>query len=304
MIGVGLLVGLAAFALFAPRSARAEGETSAFVPGRDGVFDIEYLRVQVVTALNTRVNGTVNKKFPDGILSIISIVPPTSIPRGRIYGRIEILDRAGEVVLTPWSGYVHSGGAPSSFPGIRVYQGQEARFVAAHGSEGAATRLTAVLGVTPVPVAGWPSGVFFYEPSGSGRGEQRAIALAAPAAGADYAIQTVPTACAWVQTGFSADLTTDATVASRVPEIHLDNGTSGEDLAISVAVAAATASVTRDYKSGVGVIGPGLVGDRVAIASMPTQIPAGFRVRIFTDNIQAGDQWPAGRLGVEEWAVI
>lgn len=127
----------------------------------------------------------------------------------------------------------------------------------------------------------------------------RSITGSDPAAGAEIS-ETVPTGARWRLLSFQATLTTDGTAANRQPTIRLDDGTSeffrsgvNRNHVASTAIAYAWA------------IGLGAFGDSAnAVVGMLPSHPmllAGFRIRTNAAAIQAGDNWGAPQLLVEEW---
>lgn len=112
--------------------------------------------------------------------------------------------------------------------------------------------------------------------------------------------ETVPTNARWRLLEFRASLLTDATVANRVVVILLDNGTT-----VFHAVDGNynhTASLNADYQLfDYGALGVQQNG-RVYLP-MPSSVIllGGSRIRTSTANLQAGDNWGAPQLLVEEW---
>ena len=134
-------------------------------------------------------------------------------------------------------------------------------------------------------------------------GADRRIALADPAAGAEWANQTVPTNARWLVRGIiSTDgLVTDATAGNRVLTIRYDDGTAiiagGKSDPIPP-------SSTSPLFGGIGVptsptpLAAGMAG---GISLPEAYIPEGGAVSFITDNLAAADNWGAGSMGVEEF---
>lgn len=135
--------------------------------------------------------------------------------------------------------------------------------------------------------------------SADGPGFIRSIAVADPAAGAEWS-QTVPTNARWRVLGVDAALVTDATVANREAVLTIDDGAS-----IVAEIAAGTAqaaSLTRRYSFARGVQRGGPAASTIINAPIPDAIlMGGYRIRSVTTNLQAGDNWGAPQLWVEQW---
>lgn len=119
-----------------------------------------------------------------------------------------------------------------------------------------------------------------------------------PAAGAE-AILTVPTNLIWRIISFEVILTTDATVATRVPHMILDDGAvTFLDIKTNADV---TASETESFQWCSGI--PDDISSNPALHGMPVDLilPAGFRVKTDTSSLQAGDNYAKPHLMVEEW---
>lgn len=143
----------------------------------------------------------------------------------------------------------------------------------------------------------WPGGLL--ADSIDGRGTLRSIAVADPAAGAEWS-ETVPTNARWVLYSVRATLTTDATVANRVPTVVIDDG--ANELARVASTAVQAASLVRPYSFGAFGVGIDQGASGVTVpAPFPLPLQGGWRVRSLTGAIVAGDDWSVPRLLVEEW---
>jgi small ligand-binding sensory domain FIST len=129
-------------------------------------------------------------------------------------------------------------------------------------------------------------------------GTIRSITGTDPAAGAEVS-ETVPTGARWRLHALRVALTTDATVANRETSLTLDDGTT--IYAQMPAGEAQTASAAFTYTWAVGLIrgAPNQGGSRL-IPIPPLWLLAGHRIRTLTTNIQAGDNYGAPQLLVEE----
>lgn len=143
----------------------------------------------------------------------------------------------------------------------------------------------------------WPGSPL--ELSTEGPGNLRSIAGTDQAANVDIS-ETVPTNARWRIVSIDATLVADATVANRQVAMIIDDGTT--QLMRTLASVAQTASQTVVYcfaEFGVFTAVAGLI--------IPVPLPTGlillqgWRITTFTVLRQAGDNWGAPRLAVEEW---
>jgi hypothetical protein len=132
-----------------------------------------------------------------------------------------------------------------------------------------------------------------------GPGLIRSVAGADPAAGAEFSV-TVPAGARWRLITLVATLLTDATVASRVPSLLLDDGaTMFYRLKVETAQ---TASQNIMYNFGAG-LSRTTTANWSSLNPVPTNaaLMAGYRMLSLTDFLAAGDNWGAPQLLVEEW---
>lgn len=143
---------------------------------------------------------------------------------------------------------------------------------------------------------GWPGSLLLT--SLDVAGVLRSIAGTNPAAAAEIT-ETVPTGARWRVRSASFTLVTDANVANREVTIVLDDGTT--ILFTSPSGFTHAASLTRRYSA--AMIGaqtaPAQATDR-QIVLPDLWLPGGSRLRTVTTNIQAGDDYSAPQLLVEE----
>lgn len=132
-----------------------------------------------------------------------------------------------------------------------------------------------------------------------GPGFIRSIAGTNPAANVEWS-ETVPAGARWQIVALSNVLVTDATVANRFPQLIIDDGAA--NVYQSDPAAAHAASITRIYNAGQGTARLDSVSNSPHWP-LPNDTPmaAGFRIRSFVTNIQAGDNWGAPQLLVREW---
>lgn len=151
--------------------------------------------------------------------------------------------------------------------------------------------------ITETSSVAFPNGNI--EDSLSGKGVIRSITGTDPALGTEIS-ETVPTNAFWRLISARFSFTTDATVISRSPLLVLDDGTtsfwkSSEGSTIP-------ASTNRNYfyaNTGAEDTTTSLVNILLMPSYMPLQ--AGFRITTQTNNLQAGDNFAAPQLWVEEW---
>lgn len=132
-----------------------------------------------------------------------------------------------------------------------------------------------------------------------GRGALRAFIGSAPAAGAEIS-ETVPVGRNWILRSFVTTLVTSATVASREPSVTVDDG-GANILARSVDSSGIAASRTVILNWA-----PGLVQERGSVVHdmafpMEMRMLPTWRIRTNTLAIQAGDQYAAPAILVEEF---
>jgi hypothetical protein len=167
------------------------------------------------------------------------------------------------------------------------------------GQTGAVQPLGTVLKGYATDTSGlaWPGGV--NDDPTEGRGCIRRVEGSNPAAGAEF-LETVPTNARWRLLGVKVDLVTDATAANRELVLTLDDG--ANVLAEIPAGVNHTASQNRTYSFFIGAQrGAGATALVVNNALPDAMLMGGYRIQSETRNLQAGDDYGAPRLWVEEW---
>jgi hypothetical protein len=179
---------------------------------------------------------------------------------GAVYVQLELARGAGSGDVT--EGHLLIGGYPGSFAALGYPQTQ------------------------PVP----PNASF---------GFTRSVTISNPAAGANWSI-TVPAGAAWVLLSARATLATSVTVASRVPDLRVQDG-SGNTLLDAQAGVAQTASLTDAWNWAPGNV-TATVLSAVNLVALPTafRLNAGWVIQQVTTGLQAADQWSAIALSVTE----
>lgn len=127
----------------------------------------------------------------------------------------------------------------------------------------------------------------------------RSIAGTDPAAGVEIS-ETVPTGARWRLHGLVVPLVTNATAANRLVQVVVDDGTTIFNRFPAVAVQAA--SLTVQYSAAaLGAASVAAGADNIILLPTPLDLLQGWRVRTVTTNLQAGDNFGAPQLRVEEW---
>ena len=120
-----------------------------------------------------------------------------------------------------------------------------------------------------------------------------------PDAGAEIS-EVVPARRRWRILAVRFTFVTDATVADRLVHLHIDDGVNTfADICVTTAH---QASVTKTYNFsnfGSTQLNP---ANCLYIPLPPLPLSPGFRIRTATDLIEAGDNFGAPQLLVEEWA--
>lgn len=130
-------------------------------------------------------------------------------------------------------------------------------------------------------------------------GALRSLTGTNPAANVEI-VETVPTGARWRLLSFRATLVTDANAAAREVAITFDDGTTV--YAEAAAGVNQAASLTRQYTATRGgVRGAAATGTGILIAIPDLRLAAGHRIATVTINRQAGDDFGAPQLLVEEW---
>ena len=141
----------------------------------------------------------------------------------------------------------------------------------------------------------WPGGII--RSSLEGPGILRSVTGTDPAAGAEIS-ETVPTNARWKIWSIAATLVSSAAVASRAPMLDFDDGTTRHGRWGPSTVQTASQTVVWS-----GPI-PSLSSTSVLYnqwLGIYVELFGGWRIRTVTENLQAGDNWAAPQMLVEEW---
>lgn len=142
----------------------------------------------------------------------------------------------------------------------------------------------------------WPDGD--SESSLQGRGAIRAITGSDPAAGAEVS-ETVPSGTRWHLTSFGVTLAADGTAANRRPRLKVTDGSSTLFRIPSQADITASETIRIDWiDAGAETSDP---SHQVALLPVALHLEAGWTIETDTENLQAGDDYGAPVIGVEEW---
>lgn len=148
-----------------------------------------------------------------------------------------------------------------------------------------------------VPLS-WPGGILSTNLDCAGN--IRVITGTLPAAGVQIS-ETVPANARWNLLSITFSFTASATVATRLIQLILDDGTNVYGTFLSPASVTAGLSLITTFAVGVTTT-TNATSQMIAIVS-PAILSAGFRIRTNVLNMQAGDQLTAPVYQVEEWIV-
>lgn len=144
---------------------------------------------------------------------------------------------------------------------------------------------------------GWPGSPSQRETDGAGT--LRSVLGTLPGAGADIS-EVVPSNRRWTLLAFTAVLTTSATVANRIVDGVLDDGTNTYHQ--SAGLINQTASTVLRYCFAPYLLGAGnLFGGQPLGMPQFMQLKSGYHIKTLTSALQAGDQWSAPEYLIQEW---
>lgn len=146
----------------------------------------------------------------------------------------------------------------------------------------------------------FPPGI--HEDSNEGPGLLRSVLGTNPAANAEIS-ETVPTDALWRIHSLEIQLVTDANVATRTSFVIVDDGTNRLHELSPGATQAASLTRTYNYLNNYNLSETAFDGDGFIRRPFlkDNKLPGGYRVRTNTSSIQAGDNYAAPRIFVEEW---
>lgn len=261
-------------------------------------------------AANAQITGDAFPVKSNGYIVYAGFGPLAGAGRARVRARIDLLgpvagDGTRPVLGSLWQGYARAGGQPMSIPNCPVERSWAVRVVAAASNGWTTGRVTGQVWVSKDPLPGAP---FVYtEPVGpqAGPGDLLKLDINDPATGTQYGLQTVGArTVAMVRAWFGGGVW-DATVATRVLEYYVDDGTN--QVAIGVSTSMSTTPSTTYFFGAAGGAAPGNTANGALIIA--TNLPEvllepGYRHRPFVFQLQAGDELVQGFALMENWAVI
>ena len=225
------------------------------------------------------------------------IVQPETFQINITAGQINTL-QSRQVVLA--EGYLLAIGAIASVQNARGVTFARALLVRGNASFLGANTFQPLFAdyTTTVAPIGWPAGRFLH-PTESTGGINRQN-QANPGAGLDFSFQALA-GQRWRVQSLVGTLTTSAAVANR--QVHaLVQDSGGNTTWNSAALAVQAASTAVTYTFGPGLT-PQTTTDGVAIVGLPSNLIMGNSNKIvtLTTALQAGDQWSAINMNVEQW---
>lgn len=152
--------------------------------------------------------------------------------------------------------------------------------------------------ITTTVGATWPGGQLFFPTDG--QGWVHALTVNNPAAGAEWTFTNPAFIKRRIQS-VSATLVTSAAAGTRLPQISI-TGTAGARIYQAAATQGIGPSLTATVIFAPVALAP--VGN-TNLLTVPLALPAltydGYIVSSLTQGIDAGDQWSAIKIDVEEW---
>ncbi len=145
-------------------------------------------------------------------------------------------------------------------------------------------------------IVGWPYGRM--QAAAEGPGVLTSVLGTAPAAGADWT-QTVPSFARWRVRAVRATLTTSAAAGTRQVFLVADDGANTFYAPPSSLGQGPNQTITYDFVPGTTFL-TFTGGVQPVVIPQDLVLDAGHRVRSLTGTLQAGDQWTAPRLLIEE----
>ncbi len=143
----------------------------------------------------------------------------------------------------------------------------------------------------------WPGGR--YGESVEGPGMLRSVTGTNQAAGTEVT-ESVPTNARWRLRSMRVTLVTDATVVTRTVNFLIDDGSN--TLLNFPGVTTQAQTLTRAYNLAEYGFQPSAVGtDIFFYIPFLVKLFQGWRIKTSTTNFQAGDNWQAPQMEVEEW---
>ena len=151
--------------------------------------------------------------------------------------------------------------------------------------------------VTDTSAPAFPNGRVIE--STEGPGLIRIINGTNPAAGAQIS-ETVPTGALWKIKAISAELTADATTAGRQGRFEFSDGS---NIFLRTSTITVSASQVMRFTTGDGLATEDLttLDGNLLVLTNNVLLPAGYKIVTNSLGFQAGDNWGAPIIQVEEW---
>lgn len=151
--------------------------------------------------------------------------------------------------------------------------------------------------ITSQTATTWPGGRMLH-PSES-TGFSKSFNVVNPAAGADF-VMVVPAGLRFQAKSFSATFVASASVATRNISVIVDDGANivwQTDVTAGVTAGQTVAVSGTTTNAAVGIVATTLF----VVIPPGLYLPAGWRIRTNTANIQGGDQWSNIWFAIEQW---
>jgi hypothetical protein len=126
----------------------------------------------------------------------------------------------------------------------------------------------------------------------------RVIPIAQPAAGSDPAAIVVPGSSIWLPLSITGLLATSAAAGNRIPILSLDDGTTTIESYPVASAITASSTVRVVFASGLGYATPTADSGVIAAGIPQRRAYPGWRIRLATSGLLAGDQWSGLALHV------
>jgi len=265
---------------------------------------VEYAvhQVQPPSAVYVTVDDDLVLRFQDIVpSSTIRVNTRLLLPDGRVQTGVHSIATSGirtflTLVVDLAEGWLLSAAVELAATGIAVGRVFATLSLRVGGATGFPAQELVAGYLSSVGVLSWPHGR--HDTHLAGRGAYRTVTGTDPAAGAQSS-ETVPTGAVWRLLAWTAVLVTDATVSNRQGALLLDDGASVFASCVQGGAQSASQTITHSYMPGGN---DAIEGFRIN-GPIPHEclIPQGYRIRTAMDGFQAGDNWGAPLMHVEEW---
>lgn len=261
-------------------------------------------------ALAAQATGTKSMVLPRGYITLVGRGPLSGGKNAALRAKVELITGDGTVLGALWDGYVRAKGQPYSQPNLFVPDGWGVKLTVATSAAWAGISngaITFQVAVSPDPptTAPW----LFLEPAAeySGPGDLTSVSLSAPGVNADYAEQTVGAQNRVRVTSFALAPTTKTNAGSLIFQRKADGTNIDQQIPASLEVGATGTNTITGVR---GTVSPSpataitLATSRVQMGLGEDVMPPGAKWQLKRDNPAVTDEWNAGFVGAEFWAVI